>query len=99
MNGWKREGSVMKQIQLSEVQVNLLQFLQMAQEEDIVLIHEGKPIGYLVGFADEDDWIDYLMLQDPKFQSKLRRSLEDVREGKVMAFDQVKLSLEEEQAG
>ena len=30
----------------------------MAQTEDIVLIHEGKPIGYLVGFADEDDWID-----------------------------------------
>lgn len=30
----------MKQILLSEAQVNLLQFLQMAQEEDIILIHE-----------------------------------------------------------
>jgi hypothetical protein len=86
----------MKQILLSEVQVNLLQFLQMAQEEYIVLIHEGKPIGYLVGFADEDDWIDYLMLQDPKFRSRLRRSLEDVREGKTIAFEQVKLNSEAE---
>jgi hypothetical protein len=55
------------------------------------LIHEGKPIGYLVGFADEDDRIDYLMLQDPKFRSQLRRSLEDVREGKTIALEQVKL--------
>lgn len=31
---------LMKQILLSEAQVNLLQFLQMAQEEDIILIHE-----------------------------------------------------------
>lgn len=81
----------MKQVLLSEVQVNLLDFLQIAQEEDIVVIHEEKPIGYLVGFADEDDWIDYLMLQDPKFRSQLRRSLEDLREGKVVAFEQVKL--------
>ncbi|MCA1994350.1 MAG: hypothetical protein LDL41_20220 [Coleofasciculus sp. S288] len=47
----------------------------MAQEEDIILIHEGKPVGYLVGFADEEDWIDYLMLHNPEFQERLRRSL------------------------
>ncbi|HIK50324.1 MAG TPA: prevent-host-death protein [Oscillatoriales cyanobacterium M59_W2019_021] len=81
----------MKQVLLSEVQIALLEFLKMAQEEDIVLIHEGKPIGYLVGFADEDDWIDYLMLQDPKFRSRLSRSLEDVREGRTIAFEKVKL--------
>lgn len=86
----------MKQIQLSEAQIDLLKFLQMAEEEDIVLIHEGQPVGYLVGFADEDDWIDYLMLQDPKIRSQLHRSLEDVRAGKVIAFEQVKLNAEDE---
>ncbi|HBR77043.1 MAG TPA: hypothetical protein DEA78_26045, partial [Cyanobacteria bacterium UBA11159] len=34
----------------------------------------SKP--YLVGFADEDDWIDYLMLRDPKFRDRLQRSLQ-----------------------
>lgn len=85
----------MKQVLVSEVQVNFLDSLQMAQEEDIVLIHEGKPIGYLVEFADEDDWIDYLMLQDPKFRSRLHRSLEDIREGKTIAFEKVKLDSQE----
>ena len=73
----------MKQIQLSEVQNNLLQFLQMAQGEDIILMHEGKPVGYLVGFADEDDWIDDLMLHNEEFQTRLRRSLQDAREGRI----------------
>jgi hypothetical protein len=45
----------------------LLNFLEIAQEEDVILIHEGKPVGYLVGFADEDDWIDYLMLHNEEF--------------------------------
>ena len=81
----------MKQIQIGEVQNELLRFLKMAQEEDIILINEGKPVGYLVGFADEDDWIDYLMLHDPKFKDKLRRSLQDAREGKTIAFEKGKL--------
>ncbi|MFB2979806.1 prevent-host-death protein [Microseira sp. BLCC-F43] len=81
----------MEQIQLSEVQKDLLQFLQIAQEEDIILMYEGKPVGYLVGFADEDDWIDYLMLHDPKFQERLRRSVQDAREGRTIAFENGKL--------
>lgn len=81
----------MKQIQLSEVQNALLEFLQVAQEEDVILIHQGKPVGYLVGFADEDDWIDYLMLHDPKFQERLRRSIQDVKKGRTIAFEKGKL--------
>jgi len=86
----------MKQILLSKVQNDLIQFLQMAQEEDIILIHEGKPVGYLVGFADEEDWIDYLMLHNPEFQDRLRRSLQDAREGRTIAFEKVKLASETE---
>lgn len=81
----------MKQIQLSEVQADLLQFLQMAQEEDVILIYDGKPVGYLVGFADEDDWIDYLMLNNPEFKTRLRRSLKDAKEGKTVSFEKGRL--------
>ncbi|HAX79886.1 MAG TPA: hypothetical protein DCY88_29635 [Cyanobacteria bacterium UBA11372] len=73
------------------MQNDLLKFLQIAQEEDIILMHEGKPVGYLVGFADEDDWIDYLMLHNEEFQTRLRRSLGDAREGRTIAFEKGKL--------
>jgi hypothetical protein len=68
----------------------------MAQEEDVILMHEGKPIGYLVGFVDEDDWIDYLMLHNEEFQTGLRRSLQDAREGRTIAFEKGKLVSESE---
>lgn len=86
----------MKQIQIGEAQKDLVQFLLLAQEEDVILIYEGKPVGYLVGFADEDDWIDYLMLNNPQFQTRLRRSLQDAREGKTIAFEKGKLVSENE---
>jgi hypothetical protein len=74
----------------------LLKFLEIAQEEDVILLHEGKPVGYLVGFADEDDWIDYLMLHNEEFQTRLRRSLQDAREGRTIAFEKGKLVSESE---
>ena len=30
-----------------------------------------------------DDWIDYLMLNNPEFKTRLRRSLQDARSGKT----------------
>ncbi|MFB2977900.1 prevent-host-death protein [Microseira sp. BLCC-F43] len=74
----------------------MLKFLEIAQEEDVILLHEGKPVGYLVGFADEDDWIDYLMLHNEEFQTRLRRSLQDAREGRTIAFEKGKLVSESE---
>ena len=75
----------MKQVPLNEVKDDLSKFLRIAEAEDVIITRHGKPAGYLVGFGDEDDWIDYQMLRDPKFQDRMRRSLQDVREGKVSA--------------
>ncbi|TAF47222.1 MAG: hypothetical protein EAZ68_02365, partial [Oscillatoriales cyanobacterium] len=55
-------------------------------------------VGEIVIFldADEDDWIDYLMLNNPEFQTRLRRSLQDARDGKTIAFENGKLVSESE---
>ena len=62
----------------------------------IETINKLRQFGYLVGFADEDDWIDYLMLNNPEFKTRLRRSLQDAREGKTIAFEKGKLVSENE---
>lgn len=69
----------------------MLLFLQVDREDDVIFIYDGKPVGYLVGFADEDDWIDYLMLNNPEFKTRLRRSLQDAKEGKTIAFEKGQL--------
>jgi prevent-host-death family protein len=77
----------MKQIPLNEVKDNLSNILRLAEKEDIVITRHGKPAGYLVGFADEDDWIDYLMLRDVRFRERLQKSLQDAKEGRVVTFE------------
>lgn len=86
----------MKQVPLNELKDDLSKFLRMAETEDVVITRHGKPAGYLVGFEDEDDWIDYQMLRDPKFQERMRRSLQDVREGRLIPFEALKGSADAE---
>lgn len=82
----------MKQVPLNKIKDDLSNYLRLAEKEDIIITRHGKPAGYLVGFADEDDWIDYLILNDPKFQERLKRSLRDVREGRVVSLEQLRAS-------
>jgi prevent-host-death family protein len=90
MTGWKEAGCLMKQVPLNEVKDDLSNFLRLAEKEDIVITRHGKPAGYIVGFADEDDWIDYMMLRDPKFRERLQQSLQDMREGRVVTLEEVR---------
>ena len=57
----------MKTIPLMEVQTDLPKFLRMAEDEEILITEQGKPIGMLVGLDSEDDWSDFLLESDPRF--------------------------------
>ena len=87
---WKEAGCQMKQVPLNEIKDDLSNFLRLAEKEDIVITRHGKPAGYIVGFADEDDWIDYMMLRDPRFRERLQQSLQDVKEGRVVTLEELR---------
>ena len=40
----------------------------MAETEEVVITRHGKPAGVLIGFESEDDWFDYRLESDPRFQ-------------------------------
>ena len=61
----------MKQIALSEVKDDLSRLLRLAADEEIVITRHGKPAGVLIGFASEDDWIDYRLENDPRFLARI----------------------------
>ncbi len=69
----------MKQVALSEVKDDLSRFLRLATDEDIVITRHGKPAGVLIGFASEDDWIDYRLENDPRFLARIARARETYR--------------------
>ncbi len=79
----------MKTIPLSEIKDDLSRFLREAEKEDIVVTRHGKPAGLLVGFASEDDWLDYRLENDPGFLERISAARESLRSGKGKKLEDI----------
>ena len=65
--------SGVKRVPLSEIKDDLSRFLREAEGEEIVITRNGKPAGLLIGFASEDDWLDYRLENDPRFLRRIEQ--------------------------
>jgi prevent-host-death family protein len=79
----------MKQIALSEMKDDLSKYLRAAEKEAIVITRHGKPAGILVGFASEDDWLDYRLEHDPRFLQRIEQARQSVRRGQGVKLEDV----------
>jgi len=62
---------------------NLSAFVKKAARQDIVITSHGRHVAVLAGFADEDEYLEYRLLNDPRFQAIIRRARQEARSGKV----------------
>ena len=81
----------MKKIALSEIEDDLPKYLQMAEEEEVVITKDGKPAGILIGFRSDEDWIEYQLEHDPRFLQRVEASRQSLKEGKGVRLDDIKL--------
>ncbi len=79
----------MKKVALSDVKDDLSRYLHLAEKEGIVITRHGKPAGVLIGFADEDDWFDYCLENDPRFLQRIAVARKGLRAGKGIRFEDV----------
>jgi prevent-host-death family protein len=80
----------MKKIALTDVKDDLSKYLRLAEKEEIVITRHGKPAGILVGFASEDDWLDYRLENDPRFLARIAKSRRSLLEGRGVRLEDVK---------
>ena len=80
----------MKEVTLTEIQSDLPRYLELAEEE-IIIIRDGKVIGALIGFQSEDDLFDYQLENDPRFLARVQRSRQSLREGKGVRLEDLDL--------
>jgi prevent-host-death family protein len=78
-----------RQVPLSEIKDDLLQFLREAEGEEIVITRDGKPAGVLIGFGSEDDWLDYRLENDPRFLRRIEQARKSLREGHGVRIEDV----------
>jgi prevent-host-death family protein len=70
-----------RQVPLSEMKEDLSRFLHEAEGAEIVITRNGKPAGVLIGFASEDDWLDYQLENDPRFLRRIEQARNSLRAG------------------
>ena len=72
---------------LSEMKDNLSAYVKKAAKQDIVITNHGRHVAVLTGFVDEDEYLEYRLLNDPHFQKIIKRSRQEAHEGKVTRLD------------
>src|SRR5437660_12723844 len=77
----------MKQIALSEIKDDLSRFLHEAESEQIIITRHGQPGGVLVGFASEDDWLDYRLEHDPRFLQRIASARASIQAGRGVRIE------------
>jgi prevent-host-death family protein len=77
----------MKKVALSEVKDDLSKYLRRAEKEGIIITRHGKPAGVLIGFADEDDWFDYCLENDPRFLQRIAAARDSLRAGQGVRLE------------
>jgi prevent-host-death family protein len=77
----------MKMSPLTEAKDDLSAVIRRAEREQIVITRHGKPAAVIVGFENEEDWIEYRMLNDPKFMKRIAEARADIRAGRFTRLE------------
>ena len=79
----------MKEVALSEVKDDLSKYLRLAEKEGIVITRHGKPAGILIGFKSEDDWFDFRLENDTRFQKRVLQARQALRAGQGVRLEDI----------
>ena len=64
----------MAHVVLTEAKDQLSSFVKQAMNEDVIITVHGRPVAVLKGFGDEDAYLEYRPLNDPRFKARIARS-------------------------
>lgn len=83
----KRTRRKMIKVPLSEVKDNFSEFIKKSGKEDVIITIHGRPAAVIIGFEDEDDWLEYRLLNDEDFLARIEASRHQYQEGKYQLLE------------
>lgn len=63
----------------------------MAGDREILITRHGRPAGVLIGFATEDDWLDYRLEHHPEFLQRIASARAALRAGQGKRLEELAL--------
>lgn len=85
----RRTRRKMTKVPLSEVKDNFSEFIKKAGKEDVVITIHGRPAAVIIGFEDEDDWLEYRLLNDEEFLARIAQSRQQYQEGRYKTLEEL----------
>jgi prevent-host-death family protein len=82
-------------VPLSEIKNHFSEYIKRSKKDDLVITVHGKPVAVLVGFEieDEDDLVDYQLLNNEEFKRKIAKSREQFQRGEYLTIEEVRAGL------
>ena len=77
----------MKKHTMTEAKNDICKIIKEAEKEEVLITRHGKPAAVVVGFHDEDDWLDYRLETDARFLKKVAEAREDIGYGRVVKLE------------
>ncbi len=71
-----------RSVALAKVKDDFSRYLRLAADGEILITRHGRPAGVLIGFEDEEAWLDYRIENHPEFLERIGRAREALRAGK-----------------
>jgi prevent-host-death family protein len=76
-------------VALAKVKDDFSRYLRLASRGEVVITRHGRPAGVLIGFADEDAWVDYRIENHPEFLKRVADARKALREGRGIRLEDV----------
>lgn len=64
-------------------------YLRLASDGEVVITRHGRPAGVLIGFANEEAWIDYRIENHPEFLERVASARKGLRDNQGVRLEDV----------
>jgi len=79
----------MKKRTMTEAKNDICSIIREAEKDEVLITRHGKPAAVVIGFRDEEEWLDYKIEHDEKFLAKIAKARKEIRDGKFVTLDEL----------
>ncbi len=77
----------MKSHTMSEAKNDICKIIKDAESDQVLITRHGKPAAVVIGFHDEEDWLDYRLENDENFLKKISKARREISKFRFVELD------------
>ena len=79
----------MKTHTMTEAKNDVCSIIREAEKDEVFITRHGKPAAVVIGFRDEDAWLDYKIEHDERFLRRIARARKEIRSRRFVTLDEL----------